>query len=152
MRKVLPCFDEPSFKIPWKISLRVRKADAAYFNTPQESSEDQGEQKLVRFAETPPLPSYLLAFGVGPFERVDAGKMQSGAPVGIVVTKGKMAWAKYSAVSSPRLMNLLEDYFQTRYRYSKLDLIEVPLGGGAMENPGLITFAQRINLARPGTD
>ena len=28
----------------------------------------------------------------------------------------------------------------------------MPLGGGAMENPGLVTFNQRIILARPGTD
>jgi alanyl aminopeptidase len=152
MRKVIPCFDEPSFKIPWKISLRVPRADAAYFNTPQEASEEQGETKVARFAETKPLPSYLLAFGVGPFERVDAGKIRSGAPVGVVVTKGKAAWATYSAQSSPELMSLLEDYFQLPYHYPKLDLIEVPLGGGAMENPGLITFAQRINLAKPGTD
>lgn len=152
MRKVLPCFDEPSFKIPWKISLRVPRADAAYFNTPPEGSEEQGAEKVVRFVETKPLPSYLLSFGVGPFERVDAGKIRSGAPVGIVVTKGKTAWAAYSAQSSPPLMNLLEEYFQVPYHYPKLDLIEVPLGGGAMENPGLITFAQRINLARAGAD
>ena len=152
MRRVLPCFDEPSFKIPWKISLQVKKSDAAYFNTPVEVSEDADDHRTVRFVETKPLPSYLLAFGVGPFERVDAGKLQTGEPVGIVVTKGKTAWAKYSAQSSPKLMNILEDYFRVPYHYPKLDLIEVPLGGGAMENPGLITFAQRINLARPGTD
>ncbi len=152
MRRVLPCFDEPSFKIPWKISLQVSKSDAAYFNTPVEATAEAGEKKTVRFAETRPLPSYLLAFGVGPFERADAGKVQTGEAVGIVVTQGKLAWAKYSAQSSPRLMNILEDYFRVPYHYPKLDLIEVPVGGGAMENPGLITFAQRINLARPGAD
>ncbi|HEX4382245.1 MAG TPA: class I SAM-dependent methyltransferase, partial [Myxococcales bacterium] len=30
-RRAMPSFDEPSYKIPWKISLRVRKADAAFF-------------------------------------------------------------------------------------------------------------------------
>jgi alanyl aminopeptidase len=152
MRRVFPSFDEPLYKIPWRISLRVPKADAAYFNTPIEATEDAGDMKLVRFAETKPLPSYLLAFGVGPFERVDAGRIQSGAPVGIVVTKGKASWAKYSAQSSPRIMDILEDWFEIPYHYPKLDLIEVPLGGGAMENPGLITFAQRINLAKPGEE
>ena len=152
MRRVLPCFDEPSFKIPWKISLKVKQSDAAYFNTPAEAIEDGGALKTVRFAETKPLPSYLLAFGVGPFERVDAGSTQTGEPVGIVVTQGKAAWARYSAQSSPKLMNILADYFRVPHHYPKLDLIEVPLGGGAMENPGLITFAQRINLAKPGSD
>ncbi len=49
-------------------------------------------------------------------------------------------------------MNILEEWFGIPYHYPKLDLIEVPLGGGAMENPGLITFAQRINLAKPGME
>ena len=152
MRRALPCFDEPSFKIPWRIALRVPKAATAYFNTPVEATEDAGGRKLVRFAETRPLPSYLLAFGVGPFERVDAGKARGGQPIGVVVTRGKTAWAKYSAKSSPAILRVLEDYFQVPYHYPKLDLIEVPLGGGAMENPGLITFAQRINLAKPGQE
>ncbi|TMA26000.1 MAG: M1 family peptidase [Deltaproteobacteria bacterium] len=151
-RRIWPSFDEPAFKVPWTLSLRVPKNAAAYFNTPPEKEEQSGEMRTVRFAETRPLPTYLLAFGVGPFERVDAGKMKSGAPVGIVVTHGKADWAKYSAQSSPALMNILEDYFAVPYHYSKLDLIEIPLGTGAMENPGLITFNQRINLVRPGQE
>ncbi len=152
MRRIFPCFDEPSFKIPWEVSLRVPRQDAAFFNTPVLSAKDEGETKLLRFAGTKPLPSYLLAFGVGPFERVDAGKVRGGQPVGVIVTRGKTAWARYSAQSSPRLMDVLEQWFAIPYHYPKLDLIEVPLGGGAMENPGLITFSQRINLARPGTE
>jgi alanyl aminopeptidase len=151
MRRVFPSFDEPSYKIPWRISLRVPKSDAAFFNTGVESSEEAEGMKRLRFAETKPLPSYLLAFGVGPFERVDAGTVRSGGPVGIVVTKGKASWARYSARSSPKIMDVLERWFGIPYHYPKLDLLEVPLGGGAMENPGLITFNQRINLARPGT-
>jgi len=152
MRRILPSFDEPFYKIPWRVTLRVPKTDAAYFNTPAEATDESGEMKVVRFAETKPLPSYLLAFGVGPFERVPAGKVKSGAPVGIVVTRGKTSWAKYSAQSSPKLMSILEAWFGIPYHYPKLDLIEVPLGGGAMENPGLITFAQRINLVKPGME
>ena len=150
-RRAFPSFDEPSFKIPWKFSLRVRKADAAFFNTPVESTEDAGEQKVVHFVETKPLPSYLLAWAVGPYERVAGAEMKSGQPTGVIVTKGKAAWAKYSVQSTPKLMNLLADYYGVPYNYPKLDLFEVPLGTGAMENPGLISFNQRINLARPGT-
>src|SRR5262249_61799480 len=116
----------------------VLTPDAAKSKPPPVATEEGGEMKLVLFAETKPLPSYLLAFGVGPFERVDAGKVKTGAPVGIVVTRGKRAWAKYSALSSPKLMNVLEQWFAIPYHYPKLDLIEVPLEGGAMENPRLI--------------
>jgi alanyl aminopeptidase len=150
-RRIMPSFDEPSFKIPWKFSLRVRKGDAAYFNTPVESTEESGEYKVVHFVETLPLPSYLLAFAIGQYQRADAGKTPSGKPIGVVVTRGKLSWAKYAQQASPRLMALLEEYFGIPYHYPKLDSFEVPLGGGAMENPGLISFNQRILLARPGT-
>ena len=152
MRRVFPSFDEPLYKIPWRISLRVPKADAAYFNTPIEATEDAGDMKLVRFAETKPLPSYLLAFGVGPFERVDAGRIKSGAPVGIVVTKGKTSWAKYSAQSSPRIMDILEDWFQIPYHYPKLDLIEVPLGDVRSRVCPRFTHEERDTEQRRVTD
>ena len=46
-------------------------------------------------------------------------------------------------------MEALEDYFGSPYPYEKLDQIAVPLFGGAMENPGLITYDARNLLARP---
>ncbi len=40
--------------------------------------------KRIAFAPTVPLPSYLIAFAVGPFEIVDAGRAgKNGVPVRI---------------------------------------------------------------------
>ena len=53
-------------------------------------------------------------------------------------------------VSQPTLshhIQALEKYFGSRYPYEKLDLIAVPeYWYGAMENPGLITFVDRVLL------
>ncbi len=149
-RRVYPCFDEPAFKTPWQLTLKIPKDLEAFSNTLPESTTQEGAWKTVRFARTAPLPSYLTAFGVGPFETVEGGKSKGGAAVRIVVTHGKKAWAKYSAQSSPKLLSIEEEYFGVPYRYGKLDLIEVPVGTGAMENPGLNTFLSRINLVKPG--
>lgn len=149
-RRAYPCFDEPDYKIPWQLTLKVPKELEAFSNTLPESVTQDGAFKTVRFARTAPLPAYLTAFGVGHFETVEGGKGQGGAPVRIVVTRGRKDWAKYSAQSSPKLLGLEEDYFGIPYRYGKLDLIEVPVGTGAMENPGLNTFLSRINLVKPG--
>ena len=74
-RKAFPCFDEPNFKTPWQLTLHVNKTDAAVSNTPVQSETDEPDgRKKVVFAETKPLPSYLVALGVGPFDFVDAGK------------------------------------------------------------------------------
>ena len=36
-RRAFPCFDEPSFKVPWQLTLHVPKDDLALSNTPVQS-------------------------------------------------------------------------------------------------------------------
>jgi alanyl aminopeptidase len=68
-RRAFPCVDEPAAKIPWELTLRVPNELTAVSNTPMVSQTPAGEGlKDVRFRQTRPLPSYLVAFGVGPFE------------------------------------------------------------------------------------
>ncbi len=152
-RLAFPCFDEPSFKVPWRLTLEVRRNDAAFSNTPIESERDTNNGfKLVTFAETKPLPSYLLALGVGPFEVVDAGRAgRKSTPLRIVVPRGKSSQARYAAQVTPTILERLEGYFDLPYPYEKLDLLTVPVPTdfGAMENPGLITGAQTLYLAKP---
>lgn len=153
-RRVFPCFDEPSFKSPWQLTLRVKKGDTALSNTNVVSeTEEKDGYRAVVFAETKPLPSYLVAFAVGPFGFVDAGKVgKKKTPVRIVVPRGKETWAKFAAESAGPVLSLLEDYFGEPYPYEKLDLIAVPMFGGAMENPGLVTYRQSLILAKPGQE
>jgi cytosol alanyl aminopeptidase len=150
-RRVFPCFDEPSFKVPWQISLEIRNADQAFSNTPVASEAAMADGfKVVRFAETKPLPSYLIAFAVGPIEAVEAPKSpKSGTPIRILVPRGKKDEARWAAVASAQILSRLEDYFGIDYPFGKLDCIAVPFGGGAMEHPGLITFGETLILSRP---
>jgi cytosol alanyl aminopeptidase len=150
-RRVFPCFDEPAFKVPWQLTLRIQKGDTALANTPALSTEE-GKDGLttVRFAETKPLPSYLIAFAVGPFGIVDAGKTGVGnTQVRVITPRGKESWARFAVKSTGPVLALLEKYFGRAYPYEKLDVIAVPLFGGAMENPGLITFRQSLILSKP---
>lgn len=149
-RRAFPSFDEPNYKIPWQLTLRTRKQDVALANTPPESTTDDKDGfKIVRFAETKPLPSYLVAFAVGPFDIVDAGKAGAkSTTIRVITPKGKKEWAHYAAKTTGPVLDLLEKYFGTPYPYEKLDVISVPLQGGAMENPGLITFNQSLILSR----
>lgn len=151
-RRAFPCFDEPSFKTPWQVTLRVNEGDSALSNTPALSTTREGGMKVVRFAETKPLPSYLVAFAVGPFDIVDAGKAgKKGTPLRLVTPKGRGARAAYALKSTPVLLGKLEDYFDIAYPYEKLDVVAIPhlASFGAMENPGLITFHESGMLARP---
>ena len=145
-RRVFPCLDEPDSKVPWTLTLEVPKGQVAVSNTPIESDTALGDGgHRVTFAKTKPLPSYLIAFGVGPFEIVPAGSTKRGMPVRIFTFKGHGAEVAYPAKTAARLIDQLEDWFGMPFPYPKLDFLTIPLtsGFGAMENAGLITAAQR---------
>ncbi|HEV8269140.1 MAG TPA: M1 family metallopeptidase [Thermoanaerobaculia bacterium] len=152
-RRAFPCFDEPAFKIPWKLTLHVKKEHLAVSNTPALAETDESNgMKAVAFAETKPLPSYLVALGVGPFEVVPAGTAGSRkVPVRIIVPRGRSAEARYAAATTAPILSVLEEWFGIAYPYEKLDNLAIPqtVGFGAMENPGLITYASAAMLRRP---
>ena len=152
-RRAFPCFDEPGYKAPWDLTLHVRREDTAVANTPVRSeTAEQGGMKKVVFAPTPPLPSYLVALGVGPFEIVAAGHAgQKSTPIRIIVPRGHAKEAWYAVETSAPMLDLLEHYLGTAFPYAKLDNLVIPqtVGFGAMENAGLITYAATIVLAKP---
>ncbi|HEX2712216.1 MAG TPA: M1 family aminopeptidase, partial [Candidatus Acidoferrales bacterium] len=150
-RRAFPCFDEPGYKVPWQLTLNIPKDEGAYSNTPMLSETDHGDgMKTVKFAETKPLPSYLVAFAVGPMEIVPAG--HAGAhttQIRIIVPSGHAAEAQYVASVTPDIVNLLEKYFGIPYPYEKLDEVAIPFAGYAMEHPGLVTYGAGFFLMKP---
>jgi alanyl aminopeptidase len=154
-RRAFPSFDEPRFKVPFQVTLHVKSDQLAASNTLPTAEEKGPEQgmKTLRFAETPPLPSYLVAFVVGPFDAVDIGAGgRNQIPMRILTPRGKAAETAYAAKVTGPILAALEDYFDIAYPYSKLDSVAVPQFGGAMENPGLITYSQWLILTKPGEE
>ncbi len=155
-RQAFPCFDEPGFKVPWQLTLHVPKSLVAVSNTPvlSETNEAGGMKKVV-FEPTKPLPSYLIALGVGPFDIVPAGTAgRKRVPIRMIVPRGRGADARWAAASTGRILELLENYFDTPYPYEKLDHLVIPqtVGFGAMENPGLVTYASNYILSKPADE
>jgi alanyl aminopeptidase len=151
-RRAFPCFDEPRFKVPWQLAMHVKESDLAFTNTPQieDKAGPSAGMKTYRFAQSKPLPSYLVAMAVGPFEIVDLGKIgRNQTPARILVPQGRTAEARFAAEATPTILQLLEDYFDMPYPYAKLDSIAIPHFFGAMENPGLITYNSSLLLSPP---
>jgi alanyl aminopeptidase len=150
-RRGFPCFDEPRYKTPWELTLHVKRENVAVSNTRATSERDEpGGMKRVTFAPTVPLPSYLIAFAVGPFEIVDAGRAgKNNVPVRIVTPRGRAAEAEAARAATPQLLARLEEYTGIPYPFDKLDHLALIEGAfGAIENPGLITYRQRVLLGK----
>jgi aminopeptidase N len=153
-RRAFPCFDEPTYKVPWKLTLHVPRAHVARANTRVASEVDEpGAMKAVSFEETRPLPSYLVAFVVGPFDVVPAPAAgKHGTPLAFVIPRGRAAETRWAAESTPKIVGLLEDYFGMPYPFGKLDVAVVPRFWGTMEHPGLVALGQPLTLIKPAED
>jgi len=151
-RRLFPCVDEPDSKVPWQLTLDIPAGNTAVANMPliKESTLADGHHRM-EFDKTPPIPSYLVAFGVGPFEIVDGGKTKHGTPIRIVALKGRAGDAAYAAQVTGKVLELAEAWFGIPYPYPKLDIVTIPItvGFGAMENVGMITMAEDLMLFDP---
>lgn len=152
-RLAFPGFDEPGFKTPFTTTLIVPENHVAISNTPELSSEIIDGMKVVHFAPTKPLPTYLIAFAVGDFDVVEAPDLpptdirERPLPLRGIAVKGKGEQLAYALQGTNVIVTALESYFGTPYPWAKLDIIAVPdFSAGAMENAGAITYRETLLL------
>jgi puromycin-sensitive aminopeptidase len=150
-RRAFPCFDEPEFKARFALTLVVPAGATAVSNGAEVDRRPRADGRLeLRFAETPPISSYLVAYCVGPFEATPAAVTPSGVPVRVVLPHGMADKGLYARDAHVRSLTYLEDYTAIPYPYGKVDAIGVPdFEAGAMENPGAITYRLTAIAADP---
>src|SRR5918996_892760 len=148
-RRAFPCWDEPAHKAKFEISLIIPDTLTAISNMPIVSETPQAlGTKLVRFAESPIMSTYLLAIMVGEFESVEA--QAEGTLVRVWTTPGKKEQGRFALDVSCRLLSFYNNYFGIPYPLPKLDLIAIPdFAAGAMENWGAITYREVALLVDP---
>lgn len=153
-RLAFPGFDEPSFKVPFDVCLTVPAAYHAIANTPavREVFHEDGSKSVI-FATSKPIPTYLAAFAVGPFDVVPAADIPPSeirdrpVPLRGIAVKGKGPQLAYALEHTASIVQALENYFGIAYPYAKLDILAVPdFNAGAMENVGAITYREILLL------
>jgi alanyl aminopeptidase len=153
-RQVFPSFDDPQFKTSFDISMVTQAEDVAITTTPEISAEElEGGMVRRTFLTTQPLPTYLIAFAVGPYDLVDYGMIPPNSirdreiALRGLTARGLGGRMEYALENTAGILTELEKYFGTPYPYEKLDLIAVPESfGGAMENVGAITYDEWLML------
>jgi aminopeptidase N len=147
-RRMFPCWDEPSFRAKFRLTATVPANFTAVSNMPVESEKKTSAGKEVRFAETPPMSSYLIVFCAGELDAIYGEA--DGVKIGVVTTKGKAQTGRYALESAEKILKYYNEYFEEKYPLPKLDLIAVLSGNfGAMENWGGITFQESNLLLDP---
>jgi tricorn protease interacting factor F2/3 len=140
-RRVLPCLDSPDQKAVFTVRVTTDAEPEVISNAELVRTEPVGDRKRWTFAPSPPMATYLLYLGIGPFETeelVDEGVriITATLPGKVVRTRTLLGWA------GP-LVHAYGEYYGQPYPLTKLHLVAVPdLWAGAMENWGAIAFPE----------
>ncbi|MBN8886391.1 MAG: M1 family metallopeptidase [Rudaea sp.] len=152
-RYAFPSFDEPRFKTPFDITLTVPADEVAIANTLQTDAKESADKKwkTLSFARTKPLPTYLVALAVGPWDVVDGPALapnsvrNAAVPLRGVGPRGTGPQLKWILEQTPQTVKYYEDYTHQAYPFDKLDLLGAPdFSAGAMENAGLIVYRDAL--------
>lgn len=145
-RRAFPCVDQPAAKAVFLVELLAPAGCSAIANTPVASTEAMAEgATLFRFEPTPPMSTYLLYFGVGPFEIQTDESWR--VPIRVAVSPGEGARSLQSLEYARQSVSYLESLVGVPYPLAKLDSIGVrDFAFGAMENFGAIAYREHLLL------
>lgn len=111
--------------------------------------EQDGGLRIVKFARSPIMSSYLLAVVVGEFDFIE-GKSSDGVLVRVYTPLNKKEQGTFALDVAVKVLPYYKDYFNIGFPLPKLDLIAIAdLACGAMENWGLITYRETLLLVDP---
>jgi puromycin-sensitive aminopeptidase len=151
-RRAFPCFDEPDRKAVFGVTLVVPEDLLAISNEREISREPAGEGRVrIRFADTMPMSTYLVAFVVGPLEATEPVDVD-GVPLRVIHAPGKGRLTGFALEIGAFALRFFADYYGIPYPGSKLDMVALPdFAQGAMENLGCITYREAALLVDPAT-
>lgn len=149
-RRAFPCFDEPDLKAVFGVTLVVPEGLLAISNEREVSREPTGDGRVrIRFADTIPMSTYLVAFVVGPLEATDPVDVD-GVPLRVIHAPGKGHLTAFALEVGAFALRFFADYYGIPYPGSKLDMVAIPdFAQGAMENLGCITYREAAILVDP---
>ena len=153
-RKVFPCIDEPSAKAEFSVELTLVNHEKTLgenieilSNMPQISKEIGPDKITVKFAKTPRMSTYLLAFVAGNLQKTSR-KTSRGVEVNVFATRAQdPETLSFAAEFATKSIDFYEEYFGVNYPLAKSDHVAIPdFSAGAMENWGLITYRESCLL------
>ncbi len=145
-RRAFPCWDEPDFKAVFGTTLVVDPTMTAVANTTVMSERVEGGKKVLRYADTIKMSTYLVAFIVGRLEATEPQQVGK-TPVRLWAVPGKRQLTPFGLEIAVASLKFFEGYYGIPYPGDKLDLLAIPdFASGAMENLGAITFRETAIL------
>ncbi|XP_034944824.1 puromycin-sensitive aminopeptidase [Chelonus insularis] len=148
-RRCFPCWDEPSVKATFSITLKIPIGYVALSNMPVEKCQVYDNLEVLTFLKTPIMSTYLLAIVIGEFDYLES-KTTDGTIVRVYTPKTKQEQGRFALEVATKVLPYYNTYFGISYPLPKMDLIAIAdFSAGAMENWGLVTYRETCLLVDP---
>lgn len=146
-RRAFPCIDDPAAKSQFTITLVYPKGFTALLNCAAEVTTEVNESlEKTRFAQSPLMSTYLVAFVVGKLESLKSEIL----PITAWTLPGGAEEAYFALQAAEKCLPYCEKVFAYDYPLAKLDLVAIPeMSNSAMENFGIIFFKESDFLVDP---
>ena len=152
IRKMFACFDQPSLKATFTLSVTTPKHWEAISNNPVNSKVIRGDNAHWSFTTTSRIPTYLAALIAGPYSHVhDLYQGVKVVPLGIYCRKSVAQFldAEDIFLLTKQGFEYYEKTFGLAYPFEKYDqLAVVDFNAGAMENAGAVTYREEYLIFR----
>lgn len=148
-RRAFPSFDHVNLKVPFSVTLIAPAGMLAVSNMPERSASPEAGWVRHVFAKSPPLPTYLVGFSVGPFASLEGtiaptAERSRPIPLRVLLPRAEIGQGKFALDNTAKIIRLLEDFYGLPYPFPKLDQIGLPLMKGGMENAGAPIYGDDV--------
>ena len=151
-RQAFPCWDEPAVKATFDIVIVAPKDRVVLSNMPEIANNEDPEDaqcKIVKFATSPIMSTYLVAIVVGEFDYIE-DKTEEDITVRVYSPLGKKEQGRFALECAVRSLTFYSKFFNIPYPLAKYDMIAIPdFSSGAMENWGLVLYRETCILVDP---
>ena len=139
-RMMFPCFDEPSFKAAFDLTVMADKGDSAISNGSIAKDEPAGDNRhRITFSTSPKMSTYLVALAIGDWQCLS--RRVDGVSIRVCAEPDKTQYAAFGLDVAAHSIEFYNHWYGMKYPFGKLDMVAIPdYEWGGMENTASIFY------------
>ena len=139
-RMMFPCFDEPSYKATFDLTVTADKGDTSISNGRIVKDQPlENDRHQITFSTSPKMSTYLVALAIGDWQCLS--RTVEGSPIRVCSVPEKKQYGAFALDVAAHSLQFYNQWYGIKYPFGKLDMVAIPdYEWGGMENTASIFY------------